>query len=76
MPYLATVTPYKGIRVYARSAMGMPGSAEYLDELTSRVLGVYVQEGWLVLIHDDLHACANDISDSEIDFSASTPTGE
>ena len=63
MPYLATATPYKGLRVYARSAMGMPGCAEFLDELTSRVLGDFVHEGWLALIHDDLLVCSNDIRD-------------
>ena len=54
MPYLATVTPFKGIRVYARSANGMPGCTEYLEELTARVFGDFVQEGWLALIADDL----------------------
>ena len=54
MPYLATVTPFKGIRVYARSANGMPGCTEYLEELTACVFGAFVQEGWLALIADDL----------------------
>ena len=31
MPYLGTVTPFKGIRLHARAAMGMPGSSEWLD---------------------------------------------
>jgi hypothetical protein len=26
MKYTATITPYKGLRVYCRAAMGMPGS--------------------------------------------------
>ena len=30
MPYLATVTPFKGLIIYGRSAMGIPGSTEYL----------------------------------------------
>ena len=29
IPYLGTVTPFKGLRVYLRAAMGMPGSSEY-----------------------------------------------
>ena len=37
--YLGVVTPFKGLRVYTRAAMGMPGSTEHLDELMSRVLG-------------------------------------
>ena len=38
IPYLGTLTPFKGVRVYARAAMGMPGSSEYLDELMSVLL--------------------------------------
>ena len=64
MKYLATSTPFKGLRVYTRSAMGMPGSSEYLHELMSRVLGDFVQEGFVVLIADDIHVCGN--SESEI----------
>ena len=63
MPYVGTPTPFKGLRVYTRPAMGMPGSSEYLQELTSRVLGDFVQEGWLVLIADDLNVGANSVSD-------------
>jgi len=61
MPYLATVTPIKGIRVYLRSAMGMPGSSEYLQELTSRVFGDFLQEGFVTMIADDLFIGANTI---------------
>ena len=28
IPYIGTVTPFKGLRVYTRSSMGMPGSSE------------------------------------------------
>ena len=63
MPYVSTVTPFKGLRVYTRPAMGMPGSSEYLQELTSRVLGDYVQAGFVVLIDDDLNIGANTIQD-------------
>ena len=31
MKYLGVLTPYKGMRVYTRAAMGMPGSTEHLD---------------------------------------------
>jgi len=34
--------------------MGMPGSSEYLQELTSRVFGDFAQEGFLVVIADDI----------------------
>ena len=63
MPYLATVTPFKGIRVYARCPNGMPGCSEYLEELTSRVFGDYAQEGWLALIADDLFIGGNTVDE-------------
>ena len=47
IPYCGTVTPFKGLRVYVRSAMVMPGSSEYLEELLSRVLGDLIQEGFV-----------------------------
>ena len=34
MPYLGSVTPFKGLRVYTRSAMGMPGSSEHNSEVS------------------------------------------
>ena len=59
MKYLGTPTPFKGLRVYTRSAMGMPGSSEYLQELMSRVLGDFVQEGFVILLADDINVCGN-----------------
>jgi len=35
MKYCGVATPFKGIRVYTRSAMGMPGSETSLEELLS-----------------------------------------
>ena len=40
MKYCGVVTPFRGVRVYARSAMGMPGSETALEELLCRV-GAY-----------------------------------
>ena len=64
VPYLATVTPFKGLRVHLRSAMGMPGSPEFSRELTSRVLGDFITEGFLTVIADDLFVGGN--SEEEI----------
>ena len=36
--YCGVVTPFRGVRVYVRSAMGMPGSEIALEELLCRVL--------------------------------------
>ena len=63
MLYLGTMTPFKGIRLYARAAMGMPGSTEYLEELMSRVLGHLQQAGHVAKIHDDLYAFANSVDE-------------
>ena len=61
MPYVGTVTPFKGLRVYTRAVMGMPGSSEYLQELMARVLGEFLQAGFVVVIDDGLNVGANDI---------------
>ena len=59
MKYCGVATPFKGIRVYTRSAMGMPGSETYLEELMSRVLGDLIQEGCVAKIADDLYVGGN-----------------
>ena len=61
MKYLGTVTAYKGLRVYTRSAMGMPGSSVTLQELLSLVLGDLMQEGFVVVIADDIHVGGNTV---------------
>ena len=63
MPYLATSTPYKGFRVYTRPGMGMPGAAEYLQELLSRVLGNELQAGFLLLNADDMYIGGNTLDE-------------
>ena len=55
MKFCGIVTPFKGVRVYTRSAMGMPGSETALEELLSRVLGDFIMEGWCAKIADDLY---------------------
>ena len=59
MKFCGVSTPYKGIRVYTRAAMGMPGSETCLEELMSRVLGDLVQEGCVAKLADDLY-CGGD----------------
>ena len=53
--YCGVATPFRGIRVYARSAMGMPGSETALEEMMCRVLGDLVEEGVVTKIADDLY---------------------
>ena len=59
MKYCGVATPFKGVRVYVRSAMGMPGSETVLEELMCRVLGHLLEEGTVVKIADDLYCGAN-----------------
>jgi len=59
MKYCGIVTPFQGIRVYARSAMGMPGSETALEELMCRVLGDLLEEGVVAKLADDLYCGGN-----------------
>ena len=59
MKYCGVVTPFKGVRMYARSAMGMPGSETALEELMCRILSDLIQAGIVVKLADDLFCSGN-----------------
>ena len=59
MKYCGVVTPYKGVRVYTRCAMGMPGSETALEEMMCRVLGDQLKAGTVTKLADDLY-CGGD----------------
>ena len=59
MKYCGVVTPYKGVRVYTRCAMGMPGSETALEQLMCKILGSLVEEGCVAKIADDLYCGGN-----------------
>lgn len=59
MKYVGVCTPFKGIRVFTRCAMGMPGSETALEELMCLVLGDLLVSGKVVKIADDLF-CGGD----------------
>ncbi|XP_033099015.1 uncharacterized protein LOC117102721 [Anneissia japonica] len=59
MKYCGIATPFKGIRVYTRSAIGMPGSETCLEEQMCRVIGDLIQEGCVTKIADDLYISRN-----------------
>lgn len=61
MKWCATPTPFKGLRIYAVSAQGMPGSSETLEETMCAVLGPLIQEGCVAKIADDLYVGGKDI---------------
>ena len=62
MKYCRVATPFRGVRVYARFAMSMPGSKTALKELMSRVLGDLLKEGIVAKIADDLYCGGNSLS--------------
>ena len=64
MKYCGVVTPFRGVRVYTRSAMGMPGSETALEELMCRVLGDLLVEGNVTKIADDLYCGGNTIAET------------
>ena len=61
MKYCGVATLFRGVQVYVRSAMGMPGSKTALKEVMSRVLGDLLKEDVIVSLWHcqicKLHAC-------------------
>ena len=51
--FCSIVTSFKGVCVYTRCVMGMPGSETALEEIMSRVLGDFIQRGFVTKIADD-----------------------
>ncbi|KAH3874557.1 hypothetical protein DPMN_037803 [Dreissena polymorpha] len=62
MKYCGVVTPFKGVRVYTRTAMGMPGSETALEEVMCRVLGECLEDGIVAKLADDLYCGADTLS--------------
>lgn len=65
LKYCGVATPFKGIRVYTRSAMGMPGSETALEELMCLLFGHLVERGVATKIADDLY-CGSEISFADL----------
>ena len=63
MKYCRVATPYRGVRVYRRCAMGMPGSETALEELIFRVLGNCIQDGIVARLADDLYCGGNTLDE-------------
>ena len=59
MKFCGVATLFKGVRVYVRSAMGMPGSETAFEEVMCRVLGPILQDGSVAKIADDLYCGGN-----------------
>ena len=63
MNYCGVATPFCGVRVYTRCAMGMPGSETALQELMCRVLGECIQDGIVARLADDLYCGGNTLDE-------------
>ena len=59
LEYCGVAIPFKGVRIYTRCAIGMPGSETALEELMCRVLGDLLQDGCVAKIADDLYCGGN-----------------
>ena len=59
MKYCGICTPFKGVRVYQRSAMGMPDSETALEEMMCKLFGDLIQEGHVAKIADDVYIGGN-----------------
>lgn len=57
--YCGVATPFRGVRVYTRSAMGIPGSETALERLMCRVFGDLIHEGVVAKFADDLYCGAD-----------------
>ena len=63
MKFCGVATPFKGVRVYVRSAMGMPGSESALEEVMCRVLGTMIESGQVVKLADNLYCGGNSLEE-------------
>ena len=66
--WLGTNSPYKGMYVYCRGAMGLRNMAEFLEEVVSRVLGDCLARGILTKVADDLVIGGNTISELKVNW--------
>ena len=57
--FVGVSTPYRGVYVYTRTVMGMPGSESALEQLLSRVLGDLMVAGSVIKLADDLYIGAD-----------------
>ena len=64
LPYMGFNSPFKGQYIFTRSGQGRKGSSEKLNELTSLCFGHLIAEGWLAIIHDDVHVGGDTVSET------------
>ena len=64
LPYMGFNSPFKGQYIFTRSGQGRKGSSEKLNELTALCFGHLISEGWLAIIHDDIHVGGNTVKET------------
>ena len=64
LPYMGFNSPFKGQYVFTRSGQGRKGSSEKLNELTALCFGHLICEGWLAIIHNDIHVGGNTVNET------------
>lgn len=68
MKYAGVVSPMKGVFVYTRGCMGLPGTEVALEELTSLLFGEMVMQGKVAKLADDLYIGGETIEDLYSNF--------
>ena len=63
LKYCGVATPFRGVRIYTRCAIWMPGSETALEKLMCRVLGDYIQDGFVSKLADDLYCGGNTLDE-------------
>ena len=63
MKYVGVCTPYRGVLVYTRAVMGLPGSESALEQLLCKILGDLMVKGNVVKLADDIYVGANSPSE-------------
>ena len=61
MKYVGVTTPFRGVYVYTRAVMGLPGSESALEQLMCKVLGDLMVKGSVTKLADDLYIGADSI---------------
>ena len=57
--YVGVCTPFRGMYVYTRAVMGLPGSESALEQLLSMILGDLMVDGSVIKLADDLYIGAD-----------------
>ena len=53
--YVGVCTPFKGVYIYTRAVMGLPGSESALEQLLCKILGDLMTQGSVIKLADDLY---------------------